>query len=106
MGFLIGLAAGWLFIVKLSVKVQVGLFGAVLGMGADGLVGLAKGNAAASAINSLASLIASLGKAIAEALSSTHLPEPPEVPVAAGLWACVVTIGLVALAGSIEKGAE
>jgi len=85
-GILLGLLVGLVVLTRLSTKLQLGIVGAVTGMGLDLLATGAKGGHPKTALNSIATLIANTVSAAQRAATGTGLPTPAERPVAVGLW--------------------
>ena len=105
LGVGLGGLAGRTLIVRLSLTAQAGLIGALLGVSLDGGVGLAKGTGAAGAVSTLSDGIATLAKAITDALTKSSVTAP-QTEVAVGLWCLVGTVLLITLVGAALDSAK
>ena len=100
-GALLGLLFGSLVYVKVPLPAQYAFIGAFLGMGADGLVGLAKHTTPATVIGALAAWVENAVKSVRGA----GAPAGVEVPLSWGLWTAFAFFFLVIVIGLFDPTA-
>ena len=98
---LFGLLAGFVVLTRVPKNAQVALIGAFTGMAIDLGATASLEGAPTTALNSLAGLVTNTVRSVMGAARRTGLPDPLEVPLAAGLWVFIAVLGLVMLFGLI-----
>ncbi len=106
MGSILALTLGLVILVKVSRSTQIGVFGAVVGMGADQLTGAIQGAEAASLINALAGFVTNIILSMVKAAQDTSITSPTQSQLSFGVWAFLLVLGLLLLLGSLDGTEE
>src|SRR5216683_382164 len=110
-GFALGLLAGLIVLVSVPARWQALLAGSALGISVDEISNGTPNGSNLPSGTSPASILASLGKVVkglSDALIANWpeiVPVPTEATVIAGVWAFVLTLGLIMLIGTFQGDA-